>query len=300
MKVLILGSKGLLGSYLSKYLKNKNVDVTEADLPEYNACSYHSLIKLFQIAPDQPYIKYDYLINCVAYTDVAKAEEDQKKAYYLNVVVVGVLATLCLNFKSHLIHFSTDFVFDGLGKKPYKEFYPTHPVNYYGVTKLEGENLLIKRFGQKKNFTIFRLQWLFGLNDKTFFMKLWNKSLSNDSTEVAIVSDEIGYPCSVAYVSEIIYGCLTRKDFRSFRGRIFHLSHGGLPCSRYECAKYFLEKMESPLKVVPILTNNIDSVKRPKYSALCTKRLCRSLHKWKLPSWKEDLDYFIEELKKLC
>lgn len=285
MRVLITGSKGLLGSFLSQFLKKNGIEVIEADRPEYNIISINSVTKLFN--PDK---HIDFLINCAAYTDVPKAETDKKSAYFLNAQACGILARVCSDNKTHLIHFSTDFVFDGTKNSPYLENDITNPLNYYGLTKLHGENIIKKNIS---NFTIFRLQWLFGHSNKTFFSKLLEKS--KKEKQLKIITDEIGSPCSVEFVSTFIHRYITLPQEINL-GQIYHLTHNN-HCSRYDCAKYFLGKIKWKGELIPVLTTDFkDTVTRPKFGAMNNSKLSNHLGA-NLMAWESDIDVFLGNLQ---
>jgi len=286
MKIAITGSRGLLGSRLKIFFEEKGFEIITGDRPEYNIASYESMKKFLD-----PSVKY--LINCAAYTDVPKAEEEQKQAYLVNAQASGILAKVCLEYNIHLIHFSTDFVFDGESKVPYTENDPTNPVNYYGLSKLHGENAIIKKMKDNPKYTIFRLQWLYGNNDKTFFSKIL--SAAKKGIKLTIVSDEIGSPCSVQYISDVVYRSFFKKDPRKLKGKIFHLTHNDF-CSRYQCGKYFLERMGFADCVTPVKDLPAGKVNRPKFGALDNTKL-KTILSGRLGSWKKDLDNYIEEIK---
>lgn len=286
MKIAITGSSGLLGSKLKKFFKEKGFEIIVGDRPDFNIASYESMKKF--LSPD---IKY--LFNCAAFTDVPLAEENQKQAYLVNTLAAGILAKVCLEYNIHLVHFSTDFVFDGESKIPYTESDETNPVNYYGLSKLLGERAIQKKMKDRGKYTIFRLQWLYGDSDKSFFSKIL--SVAKQGKTLTIVSDEIGSPCSVQYVSDAVYRALFKKDPRKLRGEIFHLTHNDY-CSRYQCGKYFLEKMGFSNIVTPINDLPQGKVSRPKFGALDNNKL-KILLNGRLGTWKKDLDDYINELQ---
>jgi len=287
MKIAITGSSGLLGSRLKSFFTEKGFEIISADRPEYNIASYESMKKFLD-----PSVAY--LINCAAYTNVPKAEEDQKQAYLVNASASGILAKVCSEYNIHLIHFSTDFVFDGESDTPYKETDEPNPINYYGLSKLHGERAIIKKMKDNPKYTIFRLQWLFGDNEKTFFSKIL--SAAKQGKKLTIVSDEIGSPCSVEYISDVVYRCFFKKEPRKLKGKIFHLTHNDY-CSRYTCGKYFLDKMGYGDQVSPVKDLPEEKVKRPKFGAMDNTKL-KTILCGRLGSWKKDLDNYIEEIKK--
>jgi len=286
MKIAITGARGLLGSRLKSYLEEKDFEIITGDRQDCNIASYESMKKFLD-----PSIKY--LFNCAAFTDVPKAEEDQKQAYLINASASGILARVCLEYNIHLVHFSTDFVFDGTSNTPYTELDDTNPVNYYGLSKLHGERAIQKKMKDNPKYTIFRLQWLFGNSDKTFFNKIL--SVARQGKPLTIVSDEIGSPCSVSYISDVVYRAFFKKDPRKLKGKIFHLTHNDF-CSRYQCGKYFLEKMGFKDCVTPVKDLPQGSLARPKFGALDNTKL-KMILSGRMGAWKKDLDNYIEEIK---
>jgi dTDP-4-dehydrorhamnose reductase len=282
MTIAVTGSKGLLGSEFKNYLKD---NAYYLDRPEFNVSSQKSLEKFLKTH------EVKYLINCAAYTNVPLAEKERESAYLANAQALGVLSGLCGGLGIHLIHFSTDFVFDGMSTSPYKETDDTNPLNYYGSTKLEGERILQKNMPAPKNFTIFRLQWLYGHSPKTFFSKILEKAEKGE--KLNIVNDEFGSPCSVRFIRETVINCINNKE-TNFKGKIFHLTHDDY-CSRYECGKYFLNKL-GYTNIEPINDLPMKDVVRPKFGVMNNTELVNSLG-ISLGSWKEDLDIYIDELK---
>lgn len=289
MKILVIGADGLLGKQLTQNLKKEKFLVYESTYAEHDITSYNSIKGIFA---DRD---YNYVINCAAYTDVNNSESDRKKAYSVNAVGVGVLSKLCLENNFHLIHFSTDFVFSGKASTPYIECSPTSPVNFYGSSKEQGEKILLKHFKNmnSKNYTIFRLQWLYGNNPKTFFMKILEKAKMG--YPLTIVDDELGSPCSVNFISNTVIDYIRVRSSVRRMGGIFHLTHDNW-CSRYECSSYFLNKLKLQVPITAI--RDVPSeVKRPKFGILSNKKLRNYFKVQALSTWEQDLDLFVKELK---
>lgn len=271
--IIVIGSKGLLGSCLTEKLKRAGYEVFPADLPEFDIISYKSLEKL-----PTPSI----VINCAAYTDVPKAEIEKSLAYTLNADSLVNIFQFVLKTNSKLIHFSTDFVFDGYSNTPYTEDSYPNPLSTYGKSKIMGEKILARTLSDQ--FVIFRLQWLFGRSDKTFFSKILSKYKKEG--QISLVSDEWGSPCSVDFVSNTIIKFIAHSIFT---GETYHLTHNDF-CSRFECGQYFLNKLGffegiSPISNVPTL------VARPKYGVLDNTKLTNLLGS-SLESWKKDVDTY--------
>ena len=152
MNVLIIGSKGQLAKELKNSLKSKKLKFFFISKQKINIVSIKSLN--FYVIKHNPSI----IINCAAYTDVDNSEINKKIAYNINCNGVKNLVKICKNKKIYLIHFSTDYVFNGNGKK-YREKDKTKPINYYGKTKEISEKIIMDNL---KSYVIFRLSWLIG------------------------------------------------------------------------------------------------------------------------------------------
>ena len=171
-KVLVTGAGGLLGSEFRAIEEiappagfkiitqtHRELDITSPESVE------NSLTQL----------KPDYLINCAAFTDVDRAESEGTKAREVNVLGLKILAENCLKLGIKLIHFSTDFVFDGEKRSPYVESDSPRPLNLYGSTKWEGEKIL-RSILPEDQFLILRISWPYGKNGKNFIHQLWELS----------------------------------------------------------------------------------------------------------------------------
>lgn len=278
--ILVLGSKGLLGSEIVRLCNEREIGVIEADLPEYDILNYSSLKSLFESK------SFSFVINCAAYTDVQKAEIEKEKAYALNVLAVKNIAELCASYNKQLIHFSTDFIFDGKSNMAYLESDPANPQGYYGYTKLLGEKVIQDNL---KNFTIFRLQWLYGDSPKTFFSRILQKVSNNE--KLLIVDDEFGSPCSVTFVGFIVLLYLNKlyesKD--NLLGEIYNLTHNNY-CSRYQCTKHLLKILNIAYEITPIY-NMQTGVNRPKFGVMNNSKLFNFLDVC-LDTWEGDLELF--------
>lgn len=286
MRFAILGANGQLGSEIKNIFKKNNISILPFTREECDITSTESVKKIFE--------KYDFdvLINCAAFTNVPLAEDIKKEeAQLINSNCLFFLSEQCLMKNIHLIHFSTDFVFDGTSKIPYSEEDTTNPVNNYGRTKLSGESIIKEVLGKSELYTIFRIQWLYGNSFNNFFSKI--KSVIDTKKEVTLVSDEIGSPCSVKFISDVLTNLAKPEVLLKLKGDIFHLTHDNY-CSRFECGKYFLEKLGYK-------SNNIHSIRdlpsgnliRPKFGAMCNNKLKEKLGISSLGSWESDIDVFI-------
>ena len=174
MKILVLGSKGQLGRCLSYQLNNTNYQVEYTSREEIDIANFEETKK--QILKISPHL----IINATAYTAVDRAEEDQKNADLINHLAVKNIANICIQQDCWLIHVSTDYVFDGSNKIPYREDDKTNPQGVYGETKLNGE-LAIQASGCKH--IIIRTAWVFSEYGNNFLKTILRLSAGCDRVE---------------------------------------------------------------------------------------------------------------------
>lgn len=206
MNILIVGSNGMLGQRLVEFYSTKNnINLFTASAEEnsffeniyYNCIDITNKTEVLNLFEK---VKPDCVINAAAYTGVDKAEEENEKAFAINVSGVEYLAEACKEHDSRLIHISTDYVFNG-ENGPYSEDDETTPIGYYGKTKLEGEKKII---AQNINYAIIRTNVLygpakFGRND---FVK-WVVKMLKDKNEIKIVTDQINNP---TFIDDLVNG----------------------------------------------------------------------------------------------
>jgi len=189
MKVLVTGANGQLAHAFKDQLANKSLQAFFLTKDELDITNLDSVKSCFKI------IKPDYVINCAAFTNVDLAESERKLALMVNSEGAGNLAKVSNHFGRTLIHISTDYVFDGLLNKPYKESDNTNPINFYGETKLIGEEQVLQ---YNPNSIILRVSWLFsniGKNFLTSMLALQGKD------SIRIVSDQLGAPTSTSSIA---------------------------------------------------------------------------------------------------
>jgi len=191
MKIVVLGSNGQLGSELKKSLEEnyKPIFFTSKDL---NITNFSSLEKMI----DQE--KPEILINAAAYTAVDKAESNIIDAFKVNDQAVNIIAKRIKILNSYLIHYSTDYVFDGKKKGKYNEDDETNPLSIYGKSKLAGENKIVQ---SGCNYFIFRTSWVCGESGKNFIKTIKNLSLSKKT--INVVNDQLGVPTSTKLISKV-------------------------------------------------------------------------------------------------
>lgn len=223
----------------------------------------------------------DVIINCAAYTDVNAAEDNEAAARTVNAEAVSVLAKAAHESGALLVHFSTDYIFDGKADRPYREDDPACPVNVYGRTKLEGEQAII---ASGCRHLILRTSWLYGCSGRNFFTAIAGRTSS--CRRIDVVDDQIGCPTYVGdFANAVLH--IVENGF-TVNGGIYHYANGGV-CSRYEFAREICASLGHVCEIVPCRSEDFPSkAVRPHYSALDTSRF-RGTFALEIPDWKASL-----------
>jgi len=295
MKLLLFGANGQVGWKLQQSLAPLgDLKICNRDNANFNdLCELQSIIKKF--APD-------IIINAAAYTNVDKAESEKEQAFQINANAIELLSNEAKRINAWLIHYSTDYVFDGSQLSPYKEEDKPNPQTIYGKSKLEGEKLIAKS-GCKH--IIFRTSWLYSIRGKNFLNTIIR--LAKNQNELRIVSDQVGAPTSAELVANISALCIYRicqkkLESREFSG-IYHLTASG-STSWCAFAKYFLSEAENLGEVFLVKSSEIIEISsselilpanRPLNSLLSSGKLCKTFN-LNLPSWEGLVDRVINEI----
>lgn len=232
-KILLLGNTGQVGWELNRTLLTLG-ELTAIDYPEIDMADpdkIRSVVRKFQ-----PNI----IVNATAYTDVDKAESEPELAMAINGIGPGILAAEAKRLNAALIHYSTDYVFDGTKGEPYTEEDEPNPINVYGETKLAGERAIQAVGGA---FLIFRTSWVYSLRRPCFVTKVLQWAREQET--LRIVDDQISSPTWARTLAEatsqiIAQGRGEPVEYISEKRGLYHLAGGG-SCSRYEWAKAILE-----------------------------------------------------------
>jgi dTDP-4-dehydrorhamnose reductase len=281
MKILLTGKTGQIGGELNNILKDMG-ELVSVGREQLN------LSKINSIEPAVLDIKPDIIINAAAYTAVDKAEEEPDLAMTINGVAPGVLAEAAKKVGASLIHYSTDYVFDGRSNTPYREEDVTCPLSIYGESKLAGEKNIAEA---GIPFLILRTSWVYSLQGKSFLRTI--KKLAAEKSTLRIVDDQIGAPTwsrSIALAThKIIEQCLKDKAKSSLSG-IFHLTCQGRS-SWYDLAKEILNISSAfqNTQLLPIPTSDYPTpATRPLYSLLSNDKL-EKVFGFKMPHWHDSL-----------
>jgi len=231
-------------------------------------------------------IKPDIIVNCAAYNNVDEAEANPELAHLVNSKAVENLAQLCKKSNIFLVHYSSDYVFDGKKGDLYTEVDTPNPLNEYGKSKLSGENITRDSL---TDYLVFRTSWVIGRGKQNFLYKLMNWAKENRVLKIS--SDETSVP---TYTEDIANVTLLSLE-RGLNG-LYHLTNSGY-ASRYELAKYFIDKMELENVIIPVCASVFSArATRPLFSAMSNKRISKELS-ISISHWKKGVDRFIEILK---
>jgi len=275
-KILITGSNGQLGKCIQ--------DVAE-EYPEYD---FHFKTSTDLDITSQEKIntlfareKFDYCINCAAYTSVDKAETDKKNAFLVNAEAVKYLAEACKYNNTTLIHISTDFVFDGTKGIPYTEDDLPNPINVYGASKLKGEQYIQ---GILNNFFIIRTSWVYSEYGHNFVKTMLR--LGEDREELSVVNDQIGTPTYAGDLANTIMEIIITKTTNF---GLYHYSNEGL-ISWYDFAKAIFAIKGMNIKVNPIPSEAYPTpAKRPIYSVLDKTKIKQVFNIINIPNLENSL-----------
>jgi dTDP-4-dehydrorhamnose reductase len=290
--ILLLGNIGQVGWELNRSLITLG-KVIALDYPQINMADVNSIRTI--VDHYQPNI----IVNATAYTDVEKAESQPELASVINGIGPGILAEMADKRNSFLIHYSTDYVFDGTKQDQYREEDQPSPINVYGETKLAGEKLIQNNTG---SFLIFRTSWVYSHRRPCFVTKVRQWAAENEILN--IVEDQISSPTSSRTLAEVTAQIIAQGkgdilNYLKENAGIYHLTDSGF-CNRYEWAKAIIELTSGkyPLKVRqmnPVKSSHFATVAdRPARSILSCEKLTQNFNT-KLPDWYEALSLKMAE-----
>ncbi len=280
MKILVTGSKGMLAQDLIPVLKESH----EVFAPPEEELD---IIKRDVLYNSLNTTRPDFVVNCAAYTNVDKAEEERGKAFLVNGVGVQNIALVCAEAGIPLCHISTDYVFDGENNKPYTPFDNTHPINTYGESKLAGEKYIQWIL---KKFSIIRTSWLYGIRGSNFILTILR--LAKERPVIKVVNDQIGSPTSTVTLSHGL-----KKVIESGTYGIYHITdETDEGISWFDFAKEIIRISGFKTEIIPITTEEYPRpAKRPKYSVL-DMEMTRLAIGFKPVDWKVALNQILKAL----
>ena len=317
MKILVTGKDGQLGKAFQKEFlslfqdRHSEIDIRYIGRQE---CDLADLDALEKILRDyQP----DVIINAAAYTAVDKAEQEDDLVFAINAAVAGLLARYAASNGTYLLHYSTDYVFDGEGSDFYTENHPTVPLGVYGKSKAEGERLILEAFstikGPQAHYAIFRTSWVYG--DGSNFIRTILR-LAKDRGELKVIADQFGVPTSAGWLAALSANFLfdlsadSSLALRDFPSGTYHAvpagetTWHGLACEAVKIAResgLSLATEVADIKAIPATEYSLPAP-RPMNSRMSTQKLQKTLKDLgavsKFPVWDELVREYVSELAK--
>jgi len=285
MNILITGSKGQLG------LELENLGHQFPNLKLFCADKFSLDILNFEEAEQYVFKnKIDAIVNCAAYTDVNKAEDEFEMADEVNHIAVRNLGLIAKKHQIKLIHISTDYVFDGNSEIPYKETDATNPQNAYGISKLNGEKALLEI--DPKNSIIIRTSWLYSAFGNNFVKTMLK--LGKEKESISVVADQIGSPTHARDLAMAILQIIPKISSDGLQ--VYHYANKG-QCSWFQFASAIMKIAQQHCEILPIPSSAFKTkAKRPKYSLLNTDKIAQAFN-LKIPDWEEALRECVSKLE---
>lgn len=282
--ILITGSNGQLGTELANlssqfsayklFLTDKNT----LDITNFKAVENFVLKNTI-----------DIIINCAAYTNVDKAEDEVEIANAINYKAVKNIAEISKNHQLKVVHISTDYVFDGTSQIPYVENDDTNPKNQYGKSKELGEKAMLQI--NPANSIIIRTSWLYAVSGHNFVKTILK--LSKERSEIKVVNDQIGSPTNAADLAATIFTILPK--IKNEKVEIYHYSNMGT-CSWFQFAEEIVKTSKSICNVLPTTSKEFNSkAYRPNFSLLNTEKI-KNTFQIEIPTWQDSLRKCIKQL----
>jgi dTDP-4-dehydrorhamnose reductase len=279
MNILITGGNGQLGKDCQSVFRGVHT-VTAVDIEELDITRADRVSAFVRKA------RPDVIVNCAAFTLVDQCENQKSLAWSVNVTGAENVAAGAADCGALMVHISTDYVFDGKKIPPeaYVETDPTAPLSYYGVTKLEGERAVARRTDRH---LILRTAWLYGFSGHNFIKAILKKALAAPDQPIKVVDDQYGAPTWSLALARQIAELLAPPA----RG-LYHATAEGV-CTWFEFARYFLEKLDVPHRIVPCRTREYPTTAvRPACSILENRRL-KAENRNRMDHWEKDLDDYL-------
>lgn len=279
MKLLVTGVKGQLGHDVVKECEKRGitaigVDIEEMDITDAAACE-----KVIKEA------KVDAVIHCAAYTAVDAAEDNIELCRKINAEGTENIVKVCRELNIKMMYFSTDYVFNGKGDRPWKTDDERSPLNVYGQTKYEGE-LAVENSLEK--YFILRIAWVFGVNGKNFIKTMLR--LGKEKGAVSVVNDQIGSPTYTADLAVLAIDMIQTDKYGTY-----HATNEGL-CSWYEFACQIFNEANMDVKVTPVSSDAFPAkAKRPSNSRMDKSKLTENGFS-PLPGWQDALKRYLKEI----
>ena len=288
MKIIIFGKTGQVGQEVINLLSCNSIPllaIGREDVDHNDESSINDIITDY---------KPSIIINAAAYTKVDEAESNQEEAFIINTALPEILAKIGFKKNIYLVHYSTDYIFNGQSESPIKETDIPSPLNFYGKSKLEGERKIINNHNK---YMILRTSWVYSRYSNNFLKKII--MLLRENKSLNIVNDQFGVPTSTKFLSDVTLLLLTKYINKT---GIYNVVPNG-KASWYEFAKVILDCLYKEniiddnklIKAVPTSYYKT-TAKRPLYSVLCNSKLLSTIN-YDIHDWEFYVSKVISELK---
>ncbi|HOP11097.1 MAG TPA: dTDP-4-dehydrorhamnose reductase [Oscillospiraceae bacterium] len=277
MRVLVTGANGQLGYDVIRRLAKQKIEYQGVDIGDFDLTDGAAVLSAVQA------YKPDAVVHCAAFTAVDKAEEQQEICRAVNVNGTRNVAIACREAGAKMVYISTDYVFDGKGTAPFEPDSPTGPLNFYGLTKLLGENEVRQTL---ENYFVVRTSWVFGVNGGNFVRTMLR--LGNERDTIDVVNDQVGSPTYTFDLASLLCDMLLTEKYG-----VYHATNEGF-CAWSEFAAAIMKEAGLPCKIHSIPTSEYRAAKatRPLNSRLSKEKLTESGFQ-RLPAWQDALRRFL-------
>ncbi len=286
-KVLILGETSQLGKTLKKNRKVfKNTIFEYLNLRSFNFLSDNNLFDKLEK------LNSDIILNFIAFTKVDEAEVNNDEAYKINELLIEKIIQYIRHSNKLFVHFSTDYVFDGQTNKPYSETDKKNPLNYYGLTKSNSENIILN---SNTNSIIFRISGLYSEYGKNFIKTIISKIKNNN--ELNVVDDQISSPTNAEDVIMMLSYIINNNYITKIdKPELYHFTNEGL-CSWFDIANVISKKMQTDLKINKVNTTSLNlPAKRPLFSKLNCQKIKKDFN-LNILEWENSLNNFLNKIR---
>ena len=279
-RIFVTGAKGQLGHDIMLELAKRNIDCVGVDIEEMDITDPEAVRSVIAEAST------DAVIHCAAWTAVDAAEDNEEKCRQVNAYGTENIAKVCRELMIPMMYFSTDYVFNGEGDRPWEPDDKAEPLNVYGQTKYEGEEA-VRKYVPDRHFIV-RIQWVYGKNGKNFVKTMLKLSETHD--RLTVVDDQVGSPTYTPDIARIAVDMILSDKYGTY-----HVANAGL-CSWYEFAKEIFRLAGKDVEVVPVDSSQYPAkAKRPHNSRMNLSKL-KEEGFTELPAWQDALERYLEEI----
>lgn len=279
MKILVTGVKGQLGHDVVEEAEKRGIEAEGFDIDTMDITDKEGVERIIRNG------SYDAVVHCAAWTAVDKAEEPElfDKVRAVNALGTKYIADVCRELDIPVMYFSTDYVFDGEGTRPWQINDPKNPLNVYGITKSEGEDYI---FQNPKQWTM-RISWVFGRNGSNFIKTMLHLGQTRDA--LTVVDDQVGLPTYTYDLARLVVDMVQTDKYG-----VYHVANTGDYISWYDFAKEIFRQAGLDVKVTPVTSDQYPAkAKRPHNSRMDMSDLEKNGFT-PLPSWKDALSRYME------